>query len=177
MDMMTLEKPDAVAEAAATAVPVTMQLWFEIHQLQERYCAALDNDRLEEWAALFTEDCLYEIVPKENADMGLPIGLIYCNNQRMLRDRVLSLRHANIFEEHSCRHMTSGLSIRPLDADTAEAESSYVVVQTRTNGESFVYQAGRYLDRVVRKADGWRYQQRRVVYDTSRVQTLLATPI
>lgn len=173
MDATTLdERP-----AAAAAAPVPMQLWFEIHQLQERYSAALDNDRLEEWATLFTEDCLYEIVPKENADLGLPIGLIYCNNQRMLRDRVVSLRHASIYEEHSCRHMTSGLVITPADEDTVQAESSYVVIQTRTNGESFVYQAGRYLDRIVRTPAGWRYAQRRVIYDTSRVITLLATPI
>ena len=51
------------------------------------------------------------------------------------------------------------------------------MIQTRSNGESFVYQAGRYLDRIVRTPEGWRYQQRRVVYDTLRVQTLLATPI
>ena len=170
MNMMTLEKP------APTAIE-SIVLWFEIQQLQERYCAALDNDRLEEWATLFTADCLYEIVPKENADMGLPIGVIHCDNQRMLRDRVLSLRHANIFEEHASRHLTSGLQLTPVDADTVDAESSYVVVQTRTNGESFVYQAGRYLDRIVRTSEGWRYAQRRVIYDTSRVITLLATPI
>jgi anthranilate 1,2-dioxygenase small subunit len=157
--------------------PVTMLLWFEIHQLQERYCSALDNDRLEEWASLFTPQCLYEIVPKENVDAGLPIGVMYCDNQGMLRDRVKSLRHASIYEAHTNRHMTSGLTIQAIDNDTVDAQSSYVVIQTRTNGESFVYQAGRYLDRIVRTPDGWRYHQRRVVYDTSRVQTLLATPI
>ena len=170
MNAITLEKP-------AVTTLETIARWFEISQLQERYSAALDNDRLEEWATLFTEDCLYEIVPKENADMGLPIGLIYCDNQRMLRDRVLSLRHANIYEEHASRHMTSGLQLTRIDDDTVDAESSYVVVQTRTNGESFVYQAGRYLDRVVRTPEGWRYQKRRAIYDTSRVITLLATPI
>jgi anthranilate 1,2-dioxygenase small subunit len=103
--------------------------------------------------------------------------VIYCDNQRMLRDRVKSLRHASIYEAHTNRHMTSGLTIRQIDANTVESESSYVVIQTRTNGESFVYQAGRYLDRVVLMPEGWRYRQRRVVYDTSRVQTLLATPI
>nr|WP_145546793.1 anthranilate 1,2-dioxygenase small subunit AndAd [Variovorax boronicumulans] len=162
-----------------TATPSldSLLLWFEIHQLNERYCAALDNDRLEEWTTLFTEDCLYEIVPKENADLGLPIGLIHCNNQRMLRDRVVSLRHASIYEDHSCRHMTSGLVLAPQDDGSVQAESSYVVVQTRTNGESFVYQAGRYLDRIVRTPEGWRFAQRRVIYDTARVITLLATPI
>lgn len=174
-----LHTPEAAA-VAATAVPAPepdIALWFAIHQLQERYSAALDNDRLEEWATLFTEDCLYEIVPKENADLGLPVGLVHCTNQRMLRDRIVALRHASIYEDHTNRHMTSGLVIHPLGADEVTAESSYVVVQTRTDGTSFVYQAGRYLDRIVRTPAGWRYAQRRAVYDTSRVLTLLATPV
>ncbi|CAE6754370.1 Anthranilate 1,2-dioxygenase small subunit [Paraburkholderia domus] len=154
-----------------------MKLWFELHMLQDQYVNNLDNDRLEAWPALFTEDCLYEIVPKENEDMGLPIGIIYCTNQRMLRDRVVSLRNANIFEEHSYRHMTSGLSVTGEKGGVIETESNYVVIQTRTNGESSVYQAGKYYDQVVRTADGLRYKSKRVIYDTSRVQTLLATPI
>ena len=64
-----------------------------------------------------------------------------------------------------------------LDADTVEMQSNYVVVQTLTDGESQVYQAGRYFDRAVRSANGWRYQQKRAVYDTSRVHTLLVTPV
>ena len=154
-----------------------MTLWFELHQLQENYIHALDNDRLEDWPEFFTDDCLYEIIPRENADAGLPIGIIYCDSKKMLRDRVLSLRHANIFEDHTYRHMTSGLIFKSVDDDTVEAESSYVVIQTLQNGESFVYQAGRYLDRVVKTAAGWRYASRRVIYDTLRVPTLLATPI
>jgi anthranilate 1,2-dioxygenase small subunit len=144
-----------------------MKLWFEVNMLQNQYISNLDNDRLEAWPTLFTEDCMYEIVPKENVDMGLPIGIIYCTNQKMLRDRVVSLRHANIFEEHTYRHMTSGLTIM----------SEQDGVQTRSNGESDVYQAGKYFDRIVRTPDGLRYRSKRVVYDTSRVQTLLATPI
>jgi anthranilate 1,2-dioxygenase small subunit len=154
-----------------------MKLWFELHMLQDQYINNLDNDRLEAWPTLFTEDCLYEIVPKENADMGLPIGIIYCTNQKMLRDRVVSLRHANIFEEHSYRHMTSGLCVMAEKDGVIETESNYVVIQTRTNGESNVYQAGKYYDKVVRTNAGLRYQSKRVIYDTSRVQTLLATPI
>lgn len=154
-----------------------MTLWFELHQLQESYIHALDNDLLEEWPEFFTDDCLYEIIPRENADAGLPIGIIYCDSKKMLRDRVLSLRHANIYEEHTYRHMTSGLIFKSVDDGTVESESSYVVIQTLQNGESFVYQAGRYIDRVVKTAAGWRYASRRVIYDTLRVPTLLATPI
>ncbi|MBV8357787.1 MAG: aromatic-ring-hydroxylating dioxygenase subunit beta [Deltaproteobacteria bacterium] len=152
-------------------------LWYDLHRLQEHYVSVIDTDRLEEWPDLFTEDCVYEIVPKENADLGLPIGIMHCFGRPMLRDRIVSLRNANVFEPHTYRHMTSGLEFKQVDADTIEMQSNYVVVQTLTDGESRIYQAGRYFDRVVRTADGWRYQSKRAVYDTSRVQTLLVTPV
>jgi anthranilate 1,2-dioxygenase small subunit len=152
-------------------------LWYELHRLQERYVSIIDCDRLEEWPELFTEDGVYEIVPKENADLGLPMGIIHCFGRPMMRDRITSLRKANVFEPHTYRHMTSGLQFSLPDGDTVEMQSNYVVIQTLPDGESRVYQAGRYFDRVVCTARGWRYQSKRAVYDTSRVQTLLVTPV
>ena len=73
--------------------------------------------------------------------------------------------------------MTSGLIVQASNDDEVQAESSYVVVQTLQNGESQVYQTGRYIDQIVRTEQGWRFKRRQVIYDTSRVQTLLATPI
>ncbi|WP_186053928.1 anthranilate 1,2-dioxygenase small subunit AndAd [Burkholderia gladioli] len=154
-----------------------ISLWLELTMLQNLYLGHLDNNRLESWPEMFTEDCLYEIVPKENADLGLPIGIIHCSNRRMLRDRVVSLRHANIYDAHTYRHMTSGLTILEVRGEEIDTESNYVVVQTKSDGESHVYQAGRYFDTVVRTPEGLRYRAKRVIYDTSRVQTLLATPI
>jgi len=156
---------------------VEIILWYDLHRLQERYVTVIDADRLEEWPDLFVEDCIYEIVPKENVDLGLPMGIMHCFGRPMLRDRIVSLRNANVFEPHSYRHMTSGLEFKLLDKDTVEMHSNYVVVQTLTDGESRVYQAGRYFDRVVRTPEGWRYQSKRAIYDTSRVQTLLVTPV
>jgi anthranilate 1,2-dioxygenase small subunit len=159
------------------AILQEMMLWYDLHRLQERYISIIDTDRLEEWPQLFTEDCVYEIVPKENADRGLPIGIMHCFGRAMLSDRITALRNANIFEAHTYRHLTSGLEFRRIDDATVEMQSNYVVVQTLTDGESRVYQAGRYFDRVVRTAEGWRYQSKRAIYDTSRVQTLLVTPV
>jgi anthranilate 1,2-dioxygenase small subunit len=154
-----------------------MKLWFEINDLQQRYVNALDNDRLEQWPEFFVEECRYEIIPKENVDLGLPVAVVYCRNRRMLRDRVLSLRHANIFEGHTYRHMTSGLVIREVDGDTVHCESNYIVIITGQAGESSIYQAGVYHDEVIRVDGQWRYLKKRVIFDTSRVPTLLATPI
>jgi len=154
-----------------------VQLWAEMVELQHRYVSALDNNRLEEWPGFFVEECHYEIIPKENFDAGLPAPIIYCRNAGMLRDRVLSLRNANIYEEHVYRHATSGMVITSSAAGLVTTESSYVVVITNQAGESSVYQAGRYLDEVAEQDGEWRYRSKRVVYDTLRVSTLLATPI
>jgi anthranilate 1,2-dioxygenase small subunit len=171
--LMRTASEDLVAETTMA----DMILWYDLHRLQERYVTIIDSDRLEEWPDLFIEDGVYEIVPKENADLGLPMGIMHCFGRPMTRDRIISLRKANVFEPHTYRHMTSGLEFTSVDANTVDQQSNYVVVQTLTDGESRIYQAGRYLDRVVRTAQGWRYQCKRAIYDTSRVQTLLATPI
>lgn len=154
-----------------------LQLWTELLELQHRYVSALDNNRLEDWPGFFVEDGRYEIIPKENFDGGFPAPIIYCRNAGMLRDRVLSLRNANIFEDHVYRHSTSGLVITSMVDGVVHTQSSYIVVITNQAGDSSVYQAGTYLDEVVQHDGEWRYRSKRVVYDTSRVATLLATPI
>ena len=152
-------------------------LRLEMRELQDRYIATIDDDRLEEWPSLFVDDCFYEIIPRENEELGLPAPLVQCTGAAMLRDRVVSLRHANIYEKPAYRHMVSGFAIERLDADTVAMACSYVVVNTTQEGTSAVYQAGRYEDRVVRTPEGWRFKSKRAIYDTSRVQTLLAYPI
>ena len=154
-----------------------LMLRLELQAFLDRYIEVIDNDRLEEWPGFFTEECLYEIIPKENEEAGLPAPVMYCDNNRMLRDRVLSLRHANIFEKPSYRHLVSALQVTKIEDDVYDMSANYVVVNTSLAGESSIYQAGRYADRVVRTAEGLRFKSKRVIYDTLRVQTLLAYPI
>jgi len=154
-----------------------LMLRLELMALQDRYVAAIDNDRIEEWPGFFVEDCLYEIVSRENEEAGLPAPVIHCDNGRMLRDRVLALRHANIYERPAYRHVVSGMEWKVEEDGSYSVSSSYVVVNTSVEGESSIYQAGRYLDQVVRTAEGLRFRQKRCIYDTLRVQTLLAFPI
>ena len=149
-----------------------------IADLQDQYIAALDSDRLEDWPDFFVEDCLYEIIPKENEDSGLPAPVMRCDNKRMLRDRVTSLRHANIYQKPVYRHFLSALSWIATEDGEIKANSNYMVINTNQLGQSLVYQTGIYVDVIVAGQDGrLRFKSKRVIYDTSRVQTLLATPI
>jgi len=149
----------------------------ELIAVQDAYTAILDEGRLEDWPTMFTEDCLYEIIPRENVESGLPAPLMRCEGAAMLRDRVISLRHANIYETPHYRHMLSGHVVTMADDDTAEMRASYVVINTSQDGESTIFQAGQYRDRLVRTAEGWRFSVKRAIYDTHRVQTLLAYPV
>ena len=148
----------------------------ELLALQDEYIATLDTDALELWPEMFVDDCLYEIVPKENEDLGLPAPVIHCDSKAMLRDRVISLRNANIFQPVVYRHFVSGLSFAATDG-VVEMRSSYLVINTSQLGQSVVYQTGRYHDVVVREGERWRFRSKRVIYDTSRIQTALAIPI
>ncbi|WP_353211208.1 anthranilate 1,2-dioxygenase small subunit AndAd [Rhodovarius sp.] len=150
---------------------------WQLLELQDAYIAAIDDDRLEDWPRFFTDNALYEIIPKENEDLSLPAPILRCDNTAMMSDRVASLRHANIFEQPTYRYMISGLRVLEETGETAVMRTNYLVVNTSLEGSTSVYQAGIYKDVVVRTEAGWKFREKRVVYDTSRVQTLLAYPI
>jgi anthranilate 1,2-dioxygenase small subunit len=155
---------------------IDLALRQELLALQDEYIATLDTDALELWPEMFVDDCLYEIIPKENEDLGLPAPVIHCDSKAMLHDRVISLRNANIFQPVVYRHFVSGLSFAATDG-VVEMRSSYLVINTSQLGQSVVYQTGRYHDVVVREGGRWRFRSKRVIYDTSRIQTALAIPI
>jgi anthranilate 1,2-dioxygenase small subunit len=149
----------------------------ELRYFQDEYIAAIDDDRLEDWPGFFLEDALYEIIPRENEAMGLPAPLLRCENAAMMRDRVASLRHANIFEQPSYRHFLSAMIVTGADEAGIRLRTNYCVLNTNVEGSSAVYQTGIYRDVIRRTEAGWRFAEKRVIYDTSRVQTLLAYPI
>ena len=47
----------------------------------------------------------YRVTTAENLERGLPLGLIYATSRAMLRDRVRSLRDANVYEAQRYRHV------------------------------------------------------------------------
>ena len=55
--------------------PEEIALQLEVERLYTRYAAAIDELRLDDWCALFCEDCFYAIVPRDNAaEAGIAQG-------------------------------------------------------------------------------------------------------
>lgn len=149
----------------------------ELHDLYTAYADCLDSDALERWPDFFTEDCRYRITSAENYEAGMPLGLIYATSRDMLRDRVSALREANIYEPQRYRHIVSGIAIAGEAAGALDVRASFVVVRTMQDGAMSLFAAGRYIDRVVRGAEGWRFAQKEVVLDSRLIDTLLAIPL
>jgi anthranilate 1,2-dioxygenase small subunit len=142
-----------------------------------RYGALLDEDRLEDWADLFVEDCLYRILTRENEAQSLPLPLVLCDSKDMLRDRIQSLRQANIYNIHTDRHVIGLPHVEGLGEDLLGLSASYALYQTDQEGVTRLFSVGRYEDRMVRRDGAWLFKEKTVIVDTSGILTLLATPI
>lgn len=146
-------------------------------RLNHAYARCLDEDRLEQWPAFFTADCVYAIHPRENFDAGLDAYWLYFDSQAMLRDRITSLRKANVYNIHRDRHILSTIEVLGQDGDAWLASASYLVIQTDVEGRSRVFSAGEYRDRIVLTPDGPLFRERLVLADTFNVEGLIAIPL
>jgi 3-phenylpropionate/cinnamic acid dioxygenase small subunit len=152
-------------------------LRLELEQLYTDYVHCLDADQLERWPDFFTEDCFYRITSAENHEAGLPLGLIYATSRNMLTDRVSALRQANIYEPQRYRHLVSSIKIVGDAAGRLDLVANFLVVRTMQDGDMTLFAAGRYLDRVSRDGESWKFAAKIVVLDSRQIDTLLAIPL
>ena len=153
-----------------------MEIQLAVEKLHARYAHALDAGRLEDWPNFFTEDGTYRITTAENEARGLPLGVVYAQGRPMLRDRVASLRHANIYEPQRYRHMVSATLVEPLGAGKAQSVANFMVIRILQDGDTLLFASGRYVDRIV-LAPRPLYEERVVICDSRRFDTLLAIPL
>lgn len=153
-------------------------LLFRLSALNSAYAAAIDADRLEEWPDFFVTDCLYKVTTAANYADGLAGGVIYTDSQGMLRDRVMALRKANIYEPQSYRHLIGMPMILKRDDSGIHCETPFFVARIMRDGAMSLFATGRYIDLVRETPDlGLRLMERIVVCDSARFDTLLAIPL
>jgi anthranilate 1,2-dioxygenase small subunit/terephthalate 1,2-dioxygenase oxygenase component beta subunit len=95
----------------------------------------------------------------------------------MLQDRVSALRQANIYERQRYRHIVGLPVILKAAADSAEAETPFLIVRIMRGGKMEVFATGCYRDKVATRSDGkLRFAERIAVCDGDRFDTLVAIP-
>lgn len=148
-----------------------------IDRVQNAYARCIDGGKLEEWPDFFEDDCVYKITTADNYAAGLEAGVIFANSKGMLRDRVASLREANIYERHVYRHFLGLVWIVSESADEVRSETSFFVARIMRDGTTDVYATGRYVDAYRLIGGNPKLLERIVVCDSSRFDTLLALPL
>lgn len=118
----------------------------EIRELLARYCFALDADKFEEMAALFTPDGVWET--------AFGTGTGRAGIEAQANSIATGARPRRV-------HLTTNIVIE-LDGDTATARSNWALIQNVPSGAPIIGSGGVYADRLV-KADGrWFFRHRTI---------------
>jgi anthranilate 1,2-dioxygenase small subunit len=149
-----------------------------VENLIFEWARIIDEDRVESIADLMLADGRYIVKSRFNHDRGLPMAIIDSRSAAQLRDRIKSMRIANIYEPHHYRHILSGVQIVGEQAGVLQVRSNYLVVRTMAlDGDMKIISTGQCQDEIVMAHDGPKFKQRLFVYDSRIIETLLVIPI
>ncbi len=163
--------------AAPVARDVARAARLDIEDFHTEYCAVLDAGRIADWPRFFTEDAVYRITARENADAGLPVGLVYCEGLGMIRDRAFAIATTAMYAPRYLLHVVTNTRVLAVEGGVVAAQSNYLVLQTLIDEKTTIHQAGRYFDRFVRSGERMLLKERHCVYDTLLIDNSLVLPV
>jgi anthranilate 1,2-dioxygenase small subunit len=149
-----------------------------VENLVYEWARAVDENRVEDICNLLAPQGRYRVQSRFNADRGLPHSLIDAHSPAQLRDRIQSMRQANIYEPHHYRHQTSGMQIVGGTGNLLEVRSNFLVVRTMDlDGDMKVFATGQCEDVVDVGGPQPLFQSRHFKLDSRVVETLLVIPL
>lgn len=160
-----------------TSLSERQQLVTLISMVQARYVREIDDGDCTAWPDFFVDDCFYKITTADNFAQNLEAGLMWMDSKNMLRDRILSLLEANVYERHSYRHLIGQPYITDIEGDELDSETSFMVARITREGPTDLFATGRYIDRYRVTEDDAKIVRRIVVLDSGYIDTLLGFPL
>ncbi|CAN5143290.1 aromatic-ring-hydroxylating dioxygenase subunit beta [soil metagenome] len=157
-------------------------LRFALQDLYAAYAACLDAGRFDDWPEFFTQDCLYRVVPRENFDQALPLSTMELHGKAMLKDRVYGVQSTLFHAPYYQRHLIGPLHFPAQDGDRIigdriEVEANYLVVRTKRDLPSELFNAGRYVDQAEITAEGLKFARKVCVFDSELIPNSMIYPI
>ncbi len=154
-----------------------IKLRLDLSDLYASYSACIDARRFEEWPAFFTEDCRYRVVARENHERNLPLGTVDLQTRGALMDRVYAVQSTLFHAPYYQRHIVGPTHIIGRDGDAILAEANYLVIRTKRDQPSEVFNAGRYLDRIVPVSEGLRFAEKICIFDSELILNSIIYPL
>ncbi|WP_425502512.1 aromatic-ring-hydroxylating dioxygenase subunit beta [Parapusillimonas granuli] len=149
----------------------------QLRHFYEEVAELLDQDLVEEFPAYFLDDCIYQVVSRENYTEKLPQAAIYCDGVAMVRDRVIALRETQVYVPRVWRHFISGVRVTAIEGDEIHARANFLITEATSDNDPTVFLVGTYLDIVVRDGDSFRFKQRLAVFDNHHISRSLIAPV
>ena len=147
------------------------------------YAASLDEERFDDWVALFDPgNCTYEVLSRENRDLGLPAPIMGCYSYGMVCDRVAMLVKGVLTYRHNhLLRQVSNVRVRRAapesEDDALFVQAGLVVHQSDEEGVSSLYMVGRYEMQLTDVGGKHLIRRMAVVVDSFGIDTMLAVPL
>jgi len=147
------------------------------------YAACLDEQRFDDWVALFDPVvCTYEVLSRENRDLGLPAPIMGCYSHGMVCDRVAMLVKGVLTYRHNhlLRQVTN-VRVSPVapggEGGALTVRAGLVVYQSDPEGVSSLYMVARYEAQLADMGGTLLIRRMAVVVDSFGIDTMLAVPL
>ena len=149
----------------------------DVRAFYDAYFEALDEDRLEEWADFFVEDCRYRIIPRENYEAGQKACIMQGDSKGMLTDRVRAIRSTQVYAPRYCRRFYSGLWLVNRSGRQLQTRQNLLVVHTLVSRPSKILGCGAAHDRLILTDGGHlKLVERTIILDTEMIDNTIIYP-
>jgi 3-phenylpropionate/cinnamic acid dioxygenase small subunit len=147
-----------------------------LRDFYDEYYTVLDDLRLDEWPALFTEACVYRVIPRENYEAGYTLSTIYAESRGMLVDRVMGVTRTQMYAPRYYRRFPGPIRIVSCDGDAARSRHNLLVVQTLIDKKTEIVLSAVCHDVLVPDGERNRLRERVVVFDSEMIPNSLIYP-
>ncbi len=144
------------------------------------YAASLDEERFDDWVKLFdAAGCRYEVLSRENRDLGLPAPIMGCYSYGMVCDRVAMLVKGVLTYRHNklLRQVSNVRVRREGEGGPLAVNAGLVVFQSDEEGVSSLYMVARYEIELIEAGESFQIRRMAVVVDSFGIDTMLAVPL
>ena len=136
---MTMSQDSAIAEVTRQDVE---DLLFEEAEL-------LDDWRLDQWLALYTDDARYVVPPTDDRDADASSSLMLIDDDRMRMgarvDRLNSRKAHREYPHSNLRHLVSNVRLESQNGDELTVRASFAVYRSRAGRDMCYFGRYRYV--------------------------------
>jgi 3-phenylpropionate/cinnamic acid dioxygenase small subunit len=154
-----------------------LMLRLEVEELHAAYAYCLDQGHIDDWPGFFTEDCIYKLISRENWELGLPLGTIFAEKRGGLLDRVAAVKQTAVYHQRSLTHLIASPRFLGEHGGVIETTTNYLLLETLPNECTRIFNAGRYLDKMVRVNGELKFKEKLCIYDSALVPASIIRPV